>query len=65
MKTLGQRIKEARKAAELTQVVAAKKAKVSQVFWSNLECDNRLPRLEVLRRVAKVLGVAVSVLMGE
>ena len=61
--TTGQRIKAARKKAGMTQAALAEKLGISYVNISQLEKDQRNPKLETLQRIAKALGVSISNLL--
>ena len=56
--TTGERIKEARKRAGMTQKELADKLGVQFQNISSLERDERNPKLETLQRIAQVLGVS-------
>lgn len=57
--TTGQRIKAARKKAGMTQADLAKKLGISYVNISQLEKDQRNPKLETLQRIAAALGISI------
>ncbi len=61
--TTGQRIKAARKKAGMTQADLAKKLGISYVNISQLEKDQRSPKLETLQRIAAALGTSISNLL--
>ena len=61
--TTGQRIKAARKKAGMTQADLAKKLGISYVNISQLETDQRSPKLETLQRIAAALGTSISNLL--
>lgn len=63
--TTGQRIKAARKKAGMTQADLAKKLGISYVNISQLEKDQRSPKLETLQRIAAALGVPVQELIAD
>lgn len=63
--TTGQRIKEARKKAGLTQAALAEKLGISYVGVSQWENDLRNPKYETLQRIATALGVSVADLLGQ
>lgn len=54
---LGQRLRDARRAAGLSQVQAARRTRISQGQWSEFETGASEPTLAVLRRMARALGV--------
>lgn len=62
---LPDRIRRARKAAELTQQAAAIRASVPIALWSKYENGHHVPKLDTLERMAAALGVRVSDLTGE
>lgn len=55
--TVGERIKEARKKAGMTQADLAKKLNISYVNISQLEKNQRNPTLETLQRIAAALNM--------
>lgn len=55
--TYGQRIREARRAAGLTQAVLAERAGIHQAVLSHYENDKRSPQAEGLRKIAAGLGI--------
>lgn len=57
MKTTGQKIKEARLAANMTQAELAEAIGKSQETVHYYEINRHAPRLEPLRRIAQVLGL--------
>ena len=64
--TIGQRIRQAREAASISQVEAATRAWGDyrrQADWSEYETDKTVPTIPVLRKIAKVLGISVSELI--
>jgi transcriptional regulator with XRE-family HTH domain len=61
--TFGARLRAARKAAELTQVDAAKRAQVTQGAWSEYESGSHQPSLPLVRRLAAAVGVKPSDLL--
>ena len=62
---IGVTIKRLREEKGWTQVALAKRAKVPQSYISELEAgDKRNPGIETLRKLAKVLGVKVTRLLG-
>lgn len=50
------RIKQAREALNLSRREAARQANISNSMWQAVESGTRMPSLETLRRMAKVLG---------
>lgn len=63
--TTGERIKLARKNANITQADLATKLDIPFQSISQWERDVRKPKLETLQRIATALGVSVSSLMDE
>ena len=58
-------LKTLREQQELTQVQLAKKAGVTQTYIAKLEGgDKANPSLDVLKRLARALGVPVTELLG-
>lgn len=67
---VGQRLIEKRENAGLTQVVLAKRLKVSRTTITNIEAGKQRPPIHQLYRIAKILGVHAwdllpDVLIGE
>lgn len=62
--TTGQRIKAARKKAEMTQKALAEKISVTASMVGQWENDLRNPKIETLIRIANALDVDVSYLLG-
>ena len=63
--TIGANIKKLRRAQNMKQIVLAKKASVTSGTLSQLERNYRnSASLPVLRRIAKALGVPVTVLLS-
>ena len=64
--SLGQRLKTLREQRQLSQVELARKAHLTQPALSRIEVGGvKQPRLAVLERLAKALGVPVGYLLGE
>ena len=64
--SLGQRIRTLREQQRLTQVELARKSHLTQPALSRIEEGHvQQPRLSVLKRLAKALGVGVAYLVGE
>lgn len=63
--TIGERIKAARKAANMTQQELADKLGVSGSMIAQYETDKRNPKRETLQRIAEVLKVPWANLAGE
>ena len=61
---LGTVIRTLREAKGMTQVALAKKARIAQSYLVRLELGERKnPSLEILKRLAKALGVPVTELL--
>lgn len=63
--TTGQRIKEARKKAGLTQAELAKMLGVSNSFIAQYENDLRKPKIETLQRIAVELEISPTALLPD
>jgi transcriptional regulator with XRE-family HTH domain len=61
---LGQRIKERRKALNITQEQLARALKVTPQHISAIEKDKRVPSLSFIIRMAKELGVSIDYLVS-
>ena len=61
---LNENIRRARLARGLNQVKFAKLLGVTKQCVSNWECDNVLPSIEMLIRIADALGVTTDYLLG-
>jgi len=57
METIGQRIKEAREAAHLTQAELAAKLQYGTQHISNLECDRYKPGMRMISSIVRALKV--------
>lgn len=62
--TIGERIKQARKDAKMTQRELAEKLKISYVGISQYERGIRTPKLDTLKKIADALGTDVNFLMS-
>ena len=62
--TTGERIKEARKQAGLTQQELADKLEISSVAVSRWERGERNPKLETLKKIAAAIDAPVGELLG-
>ena len=62
--TLGETIRETRKAMMLTQKELADRMGISYVNISQIERGERVPKIDTLSRVANALGVSVAFLLG-
>ena len=54
--SIGTRVRESRKALDLSQEDLARAADCVSMSISRMECDKGTPELQLLTRVAKVLG---------
>lgn len=63
--TIGERIKQERKAKGLTQKQLGELSGTSEITIRQYEIGKRQPRLEPLRQIAKALGVTVSVFIED
>ena len=62
--TTGERIRKYRKAAHLTQKELAKKVNLAEITIRQYEGNLYEPKQEAAKRIASVLGVSISDLMG-
>lgn len=63
---IGQRIRQARERAGLSQTAAAQAAKITQEYLSEIEAGKKEPSLAVLRRVTTAVGILLpDLLRGE
>lgn len=63
--SIGDKIREARKAAGLTQVELAQKTSLSRSYIGDLEKDRYNPSLSTLELIAKVTGTSLSGLVHD
>ncbi len=63
--TLGEKIKEARKSAGLTQEALAETLMVSRPAITKWETDKGIPDVENLKAIAKLLDVSLDYLLGD
>lgn len=64
-KEIGKMLKRLREGKGITQMVLAKKAKVTQSYLAKLETGAKAnPSLAAMRRIAKALGVPITTLLG-
>jgi transcriptional regulator with XRE-family HTH domain len=63
--TFGPLVKKHRLAKKLTQEVLAEKADVHPSYIGLLERGLRVPGIDVAERIAKALGLKLSLLIGE
>ena len=63
--TLGEKIKEARKAAGLTQEQLAQKLIISRQAITKWEADKGIPDTQNLKTLSKLLGVSVDYLLDD
>ena len=61
----GDRLRQARLAAGLSQVEAAKRAGVGDSFWSLVERAERMPHLTTLQEMAHVVGTDIARLLAQ
>ena len=61
---LGQELRKARLAADLTQEELADKAGVPRIYISQLEHDKKSPTLDVVFRICDALGISASSLIA-
>jgi transcriptional regulator with XRE-family HTH domain len=61
---LGNELRKAREAAELTQEELSFEAKVDRTYVSQLENDKKSPTVDVLFRICDALGIAASELIA-
>lgn len=59
------KLKELRKAGNLTQGEIAQKLYISRSCWSNYETGDRHPSTEMLSKIAESFNVGVEYLMGD
>ena len=60
MSNIGEAITKARTSADLTQIEVALAADIAQSYLSQIENGKRIPATDVLKRLARALGVKVS-----
>lgn len=65
MKTIAEKIRDARKALKLTQTELGEKADLSLKSIYAYEKGDQVPRLNTIRRLAKALGVTVKYLTDD
>ena len=63
--TLGEKLKEARKQAGLSQLQLAEKLNVSRSAVAKWETDKGIPDVENLKMIAKLLGVSIDYLLDD
>jgi transcriptional regulator with XRE-family HTH domain len=63
--SLGKQIAQLRKAKKIRSIDLADKVGVKQPYISAIENDKKVPSLDVLIKIASVLGVTTSELLGE
>jgi transcriptional regulator with XRE-family HTH domain len=61
--TIGDKIKDIRKQKGMTQKELAKRVGISEMSMVNYEKNRRVPTIEIVKRIAEVLGVTSSILM--
>lgn len=62
-KTIGERLKEARKKSGMTQEQVANKAKCDKMTLANYENDRCSPTLDIIASIAKVMDVSIDYLV--
>ena len=63
--TLGERLRQARKARGLSQDELARCAGIAQSAISAFEADEKAPRITTLQRLSFCLGISTALLLGE
>ena len=63
--SIGRHIQQERKARKMTQSVLAEKASVSTKYISNIECGEKLPRLETFIAIANAIGTDANTLLSD
>ena len=61
---LGDEIRKARQAAELSQEKLAFEADLDRTYISHLETNKKSPTVDVLSRICKALGISTSELLA-
>ena len=64
VKSFGDRLKEARIKARMSQVDLSNKSKIPKTMLSRYENNHILPSIQTLRKISKALGESVSALVG-
>lgn len=59
------RIKKARKKSGLTQLQLAKKVGINREYLSRIENNHSAPSLDLLKRIANVLGISIKDLIED
>ena len=62
---VGRRIQDERKARKMTQSVLAEKVSVSSKYLSNIECGEKMPKLETFVAIANALGTDANSLLAD
>jgi transcriptional regulator with XRE-family HTH domain len=62
---LGETLRQARKAAGISQEELAFEAKIDRTYVSQLENGHKSPTVDVLFRICPVLGIAASELIAQ
>jgi len=62
--SIGQRVKQARKEAHMTQAELAKRTNLSRSYIGDIEIDRYNPSINTLEAIAKAVGVPTSQLVG-
>lgn len=63
-KILAQRLRECRAKKGYTQIQAATYADLTERAYANYELEKRMPKLDILIRIADAYGVSVDYLVG-
>ena len=61
--SIGRRIQQERKARKMTQSVLAEKVSISTKYISNIECGEKLPKLETFIAIANAIGTDANTLL--
>lgn len=62
--SIGQRVKQARKVAGMTQIELAKKTNLSRSYIGDIEIDRYNPSVSTLTIIAEATGVSTAFLLG-
>lgn len=63
--SIGEKIREKRRTAKCSQCELAKKIGVAQPTVCNYERDLRAPRMQTIKKIAKVLDTSVDYLVND
>ena len=64
LKAIGKRVRAARRARDMTQEQLAELANISTSFVGHIERGTRVPSLETMWRICKVMGLPMDHIMG-